>query len=230
LPASTYTSSLGAATLTLPEPSGGRREPWRLQRPRVPRELRGAFARVSLTAATVWASVALYLSIVPSYAGDLLTTGNLALLAGIASVALASSCVAQTVARRRVLSLRLDQALGLGLLACGLLALVLAAPLHSLAVLVAAAAAAGAGHGVGFVSAQEELNELAPGERRGEVTAAFIGCIYFLVAGSVISTGLLDLRLSLTVSVGAVAVALAVTSLAAAAWQLSAAGHARDGS
>jgi MFS family permease len=210
----------GAAMLTLPEPSGGRREPWRVQRPRVPREIRGAFARVSLTAAAVWATVALYLSIVPSYVGRLLATHNLALLAAIAAVALVSSCVAQMAARRGLLSLRLDQAVGLGLLACGLLALVVAAPLHSLAVLVAGAVAAGAGHGIGFVSAQEELNEIAPAERRGEVTAAFIACIYFTVAIAVISTGLLDRLLSLTVSVGAVAVALVAVAIATVAWQL----------
>src|SRR5437763_15044596 len=53
------------ATMMLSEPPGRAREPWRIQRPRVPREILGAFARVSVTAATVWATVALYLSIVP---------------------------------------------------------------------------------------------------------------------------------------------------------------------
>jgi len=54
--------------------------------------------------------------------------------------------------------------------------------------------AAGAGHGLAFLNAQEELNHIAPQERRGEVTAVFIACIYFLVASAVIGTGLLDLR------------------------------------
>src|SRR5690242_2706184 len=54
-------------------------ERWRIQLPRVPREIRGAFARVSLTAAVVWAVLALYLSIVPSYSETLLRTRNLAL-------------------------------------------------------------------------------------------------------------------------------------------------------
>src|SRR5438046_2919138 len=211
----------GAAVLTLPEPTEGEREPWRIQRPRVPHEIRGQFGRVSLTAATVWAAVALYLSIVPSYAGDLLATHNLALLAAVAAIALASSCVAQVASRRRLLSLQHDQAAGLALLAAGLLGLVLAAPTHSLGLLAAGAVAAGAGHGVGFVSAQEELNELAPAERRGEVTAAFIACIYFVVASAVIATGLLDLRLSLTVSVAAVALTLGAGALVTALWQLT---------
>ena len=126
------------------------------------------------------------------------------------------------VAQRRRPSPQLSQATGLGLLAAGLLALVVASPLGSLALLVAGALAAGAGHGLGFLNAQEELNDLAPAERRGEVTAAFIACIYFLVATSVIATGLLDLRFSLSVSVGAVSLVLVAFALTGAGWQLRA--------
>ena len=89
-----------------------------------------------------------------------------------------------------------------------------ASPLRSLALLLAAAMLTGAGHGIGFLYAQDDLNRIAPGERRGEVTAAFITCIY----GSVIAVGLLDTRISLTVAVGIVAAVLAVTALAAGAW------------
>ena len=94
------TALTAAASLTVPEPAGREREGWRIEWPRVPAELRRDFFRVSLTAATVWASVALLLSIVPSYAGDLLGTTNLALLALIAAVALLASCVSQIVAQR----------------------------------------------------------------------------------------------------------------------------------
>jgi hypothetical protein len=50
------------------------------------------------------------------------------------------------------------------------------------------------------------------------VTAAFICCIYLVVAGAVIASGLLDLRLSLSVAVGAVALVLAA-AVATAGWQ-----------
>jgi MFS family permease len=216
------TVAAAAVTATLPEPARGEREPWRIQRPRVPREIRHDFGRISLTAATVWAAVALCLSIVPSYASDLLGTHNLALLGAIAAVALASSCVAQVVSQRLPLPVRRSEAAGLSLLAAGLAALALAAPLRSLAVLVAGSVAAGAGHGLGFLNAQDELNALAPAERRGEVTAAFIGCIYLVVSSSVIATGLLDLRFSLSVSVSAVAIALALIAAGTACWQLRA--------
>jgi MFS family permease len=214
-----------AAALTLSEASDGEREPWRIQWPRVPREIRRDFARVSVTAANVWATVALYLSIVPSYARGLLGTSNLALLAAISALALIASFLTQIVSQRYKLGLRLSQAIALALLAVGLLALVLASPLGSLGLLVAGAVAAGVGHGLGFLNAQEELNDLAPQERRGEVTAAFIACIYFLVASSVIATGLLDLRLSLTASVGAVALVLCCCAFGTAGWQLQNRGH-----
>jgi len=214
------TALAAGVTLVVPEPSEGEREPWRIEWPRVPRELRADFARVSLTAATVWATVALYLSIVPSYARVSLKTQNLALIALIASVALVSSCVAQIAAQRVAGERRRDQAVGLVLLAVGLGALVVGAPFHSLAALLAGALAAGAGHGLAFLNAQQELNDLAPRERRGEVTAAFISCIYFLVATSVITTGALDRAFSLTVSVAAVAIGLIVLAIAGIVWQL----------
>jgi predicted MFS family arabinose efflux permease len=207
--------------LRLPEPERRSREPWRIQLPRVPPEIADDFGRVSVTAALAWGSVALYLSIVPSYSATLLNSHNLALLGGVSALALGTSCTAMVLAqRRRQGSSRSAQALGLVLIAVGLGALVAAFPLHSLALLLVGAISTGAGHGVAFLDAQDELNGLAPPQRRGEVTAAFICCIYAVVGGGVVSTGVLDLWLSLAVSVGAVAAVLAVGALCAAAWQL----------
>jgi predicted MFS family arabinose efflux permease len=210
-----------AVVLTLPEPARREPEPWRIQWPRVPTEIRGDFARVSLSAATAWGAAALFLSIVPSYASELLGTHNLALLAAIAALALAASCVALPVSQRLRLRPRTAQAIGLAVLAAGLAGLVVASPLGSLAILLVAAIAAGAGHGVAFLNAQDELNTIAPSEHRGEVTAAFISCIYLVVASAVIATGLLDVGLSLSVAVAAVAVVLAGVALGTSAWQAS---------
>jgi MFS family permease len=206
--------------LRLPESDDRGREPWRIQRPRVPREIASPFARVSLTAGVVWATVALFLSIVPSYARDILETKNLALLAAIAALALLASSGAQIAARRFAGAGRRDQAIGLVVLAAGLAGVVVAAPLGSLALLASGAAAAGVGHGLAFMNAQQELNEIAPGERRGEVTSAFLACIYAIVALSVVATGVLNEWFSLPFSVDAVAVVLVLLSLAAAAWQM----------
>ena len=180
----------------------------------------GAFTRVAITAALAWGSLALYLSIVPSYSAKLLSTHDLALLGALAAVALAASCVALVVSQRVASDRRRTQRLGLVGLAAGLGLLAIAAPVHSLALLVLGAVCTGAGHGSAFLHAQDELNGIVPRGRRGEVTAAFICCIYAVVASSVIASGLLALRLSLTASVGSVAIVLAVAVGATAAWQL----------
>src|SRR3954470_20763075 len=87
------------AALAIPEP--GRVTSGRISivRPSVPAEIRVLFARVSLTGAVVWATAALFLSVVPSYAAELLDTSNLALLGAISAIMLAASCAAQILAR-----------------------------------------------------------------------------------------------------------------------------------
>jgi hypothetical protein len=150
----------------------------------------------------------------------LLRTSNLAQLSAIAAVAPATSAVALVVSERRRPGLRAGQGEGLCVLAAGLLALVVAAPPHSFTLLLAGSLGTGLGHGIAFLNAQEELNDMAPASRRGEVTAAFIGCIYLLVATSVIAIGVLDLWLSLSLSVGVVSVCLIGVAALAAAWQV----------
>jgi MFS family permease len=219
------TVAAAAVVLTLPEPREAGGEAWGIQWPRVPDEIRGDFWRVSATAATVWAAVALFLSIVPPYVAELLHTRNLAVLGAVSALALVASSVTLVLSQRLDLPSRAVQAGGLVLLALGLVGLVVASPLDSLAVLIVGAVAAGAGHGLGFLRAQQELNAIVPEDRRGEVTSAFIACIYLTVASAVIATGVLDRRLSLTVSVGAVAIVLAAVAVAVAVWQATASGE-----
>jgi hypothetical protein len=213
----------GAGTLAVPEPGEATGEPWRVQLPRIPRGIAADVGRVGLTAAVAWASVALYLSVVPTYVAALLDTDNLALIAAVSALALAASCVAQVGSERLPLPVATAQSVALLLLAVGLVALAVAGPTRSLGVLLTGAVVTGGGHGLGFLNAQHELNDIAPAERRGEVTAAFICCIYALVGGAVIATGLLDLGLSFSASLESVAVVLALTAAGAAVWQAGAA-------
>jgi MFS family permease len=212
-------AATAVAVLSIPEPAttSGR---WEIQRPSVPPAIRVPFARASLTGAAVWAVAAVFLSVVPSYAANLLDTDNLALLGAIAATMLATSCAAQVLASGRATAARAQPA-GLALLACGLLALVLAFPLHSLPVVLAAAVLAGAGHGLAFLGAQTEVNHLAPAERRGEVTAAFMSCIYGGVAASIISLGVVSSSVSLYTAVTAFAVAVGATAVLTAGWHLA---------
>jgi MFS family permease len=212
---------VGVLVLRLPEAAAGGREPWRIQVPRVPREVLGSFLRVSVTAGLVWATLALFLSVVPTYAGDLLATANVALLSSVAALSVVASCAAQVAARALVGPGRRPQAIGLAVLAAGLSLLVAASPAHSLVLLALGSLAAGTGHGLAFINAQQELNELAPPQRRGEVTAAFVACIYFLVAVSVIGVGVLDRVASLATALALVAACLVALALVTAVWQLS---------
>jgi MFS family permease len=209
----------GAFVLAMAEPAGAEREPWRIQWPRVPAEIRTDFARLSLTGALVWAALAMQLSIVPSYASELLSTSNLALLGALAALALGASCAALLLSRRLHRSNRSLQAVGLVTLSAGLVALAAAAPTRALWLLLAGAVVTGVGHGLAFLHTQDELNGIAPAERRGEVTSAFISCIYLGVGAAVISSGLLDEAVSLSVAVELVALVLAALSLVAAVWQ-----------
>jgi predicted MFS family arabinose efflux permease len=130
-------------------------------------------------------------------------------------VMLGTACGAQAFSLRR----GVRPATGLVLLVLGLAALVAAFPPRSLALLLTAAVLAGAGLGLGFVGAQTQVNRLAPAERRGEVTAAFITCIYAGVAVTAIGVGLLSDALSLFAAVSIVAAAIAATAILAAIWQ-----------
>jgi MFS family permease len=212
------------AALAIPEP--GRVTPGRPQivRPSVPPEIRGLFARVSVTGAAVWATAALFLSVVPSYAADLLDTSNLALLGAVSAVLLATSCVAGIAARRVGHHARL-QACGLLLLAAGLLALVLAFPARSLLVLLAAGMLAGTGHGIAFLGGQAQLNLAAPVDRRGEVNAAFYMLIYLGVAIAVISTGVLTLWVSLATAVSGFAAVVGLVAFVTAGWHMRTTTH-----
>ncbi|WP_163513218.1 MFS transporter [Fodinicola acaciae] len=195
---------------------------WRVRWPRVPRGIRADFARVGLTAAAVWAVAAgLFLAVMPSYAGKLvLHSSNLALLGLVTSIMLGSSCVAQLVVRRGAPPAP-AQAGGLALLAAGLLALVLAAPLHVVALLIVGAVFAGAGHGLAFLAAQDDLTQIAPTEQRAEVSAAFYVCIYLGVALPVIGIGVVAATISLFAGVATFAAVTGIGALAVAAWHLT---------
>jgi predicted MFS family arabinose efflux permease len=201
-------------------PEGQRsEEPWRIQWPRVPHAIRRDFARLGLTAGLVWASLALYLSVVPSYVAGLLSTENLALLGANSALACFASAATQVWTQRRGGDRRGWQAIGLCLLAAGLLLMIVSSLTESLVTVLLGAVVTGVGHGLGYLHAQDELNAVAPTERRAEVSAAFVCCIYVVVGASVIGVGVLEEVGSLSRAVAIVAGLLTTGALAAASWQ-----------
>jgi MFS family permease len=210
------------AVLRISEPRQATGE-WRPQKPSVPEAIRVPFARASLTCGCVWAVGALFLSVVPSYAAELLATSDLALLGAISAMMLTMACAAQAVSLRGAMTPRRAQAGGLGLLIVGIGALVAAFPLGALPLVVAAAVLAGTGLGFGYFGSQTQINQLAPGERRGEVTAAFISCIYMGVSVTAIGTGLLSDATSLFTAVAVAGSVVASIAAATIGWHLAAA-------
>jgi MFS family permease len=211
------TAAAGIAVARIPErrPPAGR---WRPQLPSVPPAIRSQFIRTGLTGAAVWSVGALFLSVVPTYASTLLKTHNLAVLGAVAAAMLGTGCAAQAVSLRTNMRPPAAQLTGLLCLAGGLAALVGAFPARSSPLLLLAAVSAGAGLGLAFIGAQTQVNHIAPGDRRGEVTAAFITFVYLGVSVSVIGVGLLSDVLSLFAAVSIVSAVVSATALATAAW------------
>lgn len=156
---------------------------------------------------------------IPSYAGNVLHTKNLALLGAVTAIMFASSCAAQLLVRNGAPPVQ-AQAGGLILLALGLLALVLATPLHLPVLLIIDAALAGVGHGLAFLAAQDNLTQIAPERQRAQISAAFYVCIYLGVAVPVIGIGLLATAFSLFTGVAVFAAVTGTTALVVAGWHL----------
>jgi MFS family permease len=215
--AATATAVLVVLVLRIPErrPPAGR---WRPQLPSVPAPIRSQFARVGLTGAAVWSVGALFLSVVPTYAGSVLKTHNLAALGAVITVMLGTACLAQAGSIRAGLPPPTSQLAGLLCIVGGLACLVGAFPPRSIPLLLLAAILAGAGLGLAFVGAQTQINRIAPKERRGEVTAAFITCVYLGVSVTAIGVGLLTEVLSLFAAVSVVSAVVAAAALATAGW------------
>jgi MFS family permease len=215
------TALAALAVLRIPEPHPATGE-WRLQRPSVPAEARGRFARAGLTGAAVWSVGALFLSVVPSYVGKLLDTGDLALLGAVPAVMLGTACVAQAVALRTGMPPHRAQPAGLAVVIVGLAALVAAFPAHSLALVLTGAVLTGTALGLGYFGSQSDVNQFAPPERRGEVTAAYITCLYAGVSVIAISTGLLSDAYSLSTAVAVASAAIAAAAALTFAWHQAA--------
>jgi hypothetical protein len=203
---------------TLPDRDRGE-EPWRIQWPRVGADIRADFLRLGVTAGVVWAALALYLSVVPSFVAELLSTDDLAVLGANSALACFASAFAQVWTRKHGGHGRRAQAAGLGLLGSGLVLLIVSSVTHSLVTVLLGALLTGLGHGQAYLHAQDELNRTVPGQRRAEVSAAFVCCIYVWVGGSVISIGLLDELGDLTTGVCLVGGVLTLASIATAGWQ-----------
>jgi MFS family permease len=192
----------------------------RLQRLRVPVELRPMFVRAALAASAGFAVLGLFTAVVPGFLGEILAIDNRAIVGLVVSAVFAASTVGQTVFARLLGPAALVGGCialvgGMGLLALGL-------AFSSLSLLIAAGIVSGLGHGLGFRAGLTSLNEASPADRRGEVASSFFVVAYVAISLPVVGVGLLSEAVGLraaglifAAAVAALAVAVLVLLLRA---------------
>jgi MFS family permease len=206
-------------TLALPEPvaRAGRLE-LRPQRPGVPAAIRGPFVLSGLSVLSSWSIAALYLSLGPRLAGDLLHTTNH--LAGGAAVLALCVPAALTQLLWQGLDSRRAAAIGSGVLALGMALTAGSLSTSSAVLFLGATAITGGGFGLAFLGALRSLTAVIPPDRRAEVMSAFYVVAYLSISLPAIAAGFAVPELGLeptfrVFSVAVVVIALVVTVAAA---------------
>jgi MFS family permease len=165
---------IGRTRETVPSRFGGAA---RLLAPRIgiPRAILGNFAAPAITAFAAFSLIGFYAALVPSLLSERLHVENIALAGGVVSELFVAATLAMIVTRN--LEAYRAMLAGLALLIPGLVFLVLADILGSLPLLIADTALIGVAAGLGYRGSLQVINQIAPAERRAEVTSSyFIAC------------------------------------------------------
>ena len=136
------------------------------QMPHVPAAIRETFWLSSLAVALSWGAVGLFQSVVPSWMTSLLNIDNLLLGGGAAALVMICSVVAQLGGSR--MDPRTSVTVGLGILALGMIGLLVVDLVPSLALLGVITVVVGAGHGLAFCRRHEARQRRRPDPRPRE--------------------------------------------------------------
>ena len=161
----------------------------RLQRLRVPVEVRAVFVRAALAGFAGFAVLGLFTAVVPGFLGEILGIDNRAIVGLVVFAVFAASPVGQAVLARllgpsALVAGCVGLLAGMGLLELGL-------TLSSLGLVVAAGVVAGLGQGLSFRAGPTGVNEASPAARRGEVASSFFVVAYLAISVPVVGLGLL---------------------------------------
>jgi MFS family permease len=174
--------------LLIPEPARERGPvALRVQRLRVPAEVRGTFLRAAAPGFAGFAALGLFTAVSAALLGQVLHNTNLALAGGLAFAGFAASLAGQGISmglsnRRALLSGCLVLALGLGVVAASLRT-------TSLPLLVAGAVVCGLGQGGSFRAGLAMVNADSPPTQRAEVASSFFVTLYIALSIPVIGVG-----------------------------------------
>src|SRR4051794_1189492 len=160
----------------------------RLQRLKIPAEVRGVFIRGATAGFASFAVSGVFSSVAPVFLGAILGRTSHTLAGSLVFILFSCSIVGQLLVSR--LSDRRALVLGCALLAAGVGLLALALWLESLGVLIASAAVVGVGQGLVIGAGLAAINQRAPVEHRGETASSFFVVMYVGLSLPVIGVGL----------------------------------------
>jgi MFS family permease len=160
---------------------------FRLQRLKVPAEVRSVFIRGATAGFGSFAVAGVFSSVAPVFLATILGRTSHALAGGLVFILFSASIVGQLLVSR--LSDRRALLIGCALLVGGVGLLALALWIESLAALIASASVAGLGQGLVFGAALAAINQRAPAEHRSETASSFFVVTYIGLSVPVIGVG-----------------------------------------
>jgi MFS family permease len=159
----------------------------RLQRLKVPAEVRSVFIRGATAGFGSFAVAGVFSSVAPVFLGAILGRTSHALAGAIVFILFSASIAGQLVVSR--FSDRRALVIGCALLAGGVGLLALALGIESLAALIASASVVGLGQGLVIGAGLAAINQRAPVAQRGEVASSFFVVMYVGLSLPVIGVG-----------------------------------------
>lgn len=179
-----------------------------LQRLSVPAEMRPVFLTAATAAFAGFSVTGLFMAVVPTFVRSVIGIENHAVAGVVASSIFVASAVAQLAARR--IPPRRAIALGCAILVVGMAILAVALHDSSLPLLVVAAVVAGIGQGISFSRGLAAVAELAPADRRAEVSSTYFVVAYVAISVPVVGEGFASQHLGLRTAGVSFAIAAAV--------------------
>jgi len=199
---------LGVGAVLMAPETSSRTGTLGLQRLSVPAEMRPVFLTAATAAFAGFSVTGLFMAVVPTFVRSVIGIENHAVAGVVASSIFVASAVAQLSARR--IPPRRAVAIGCAILVVGMVVLAIALHLASLPLLVVAALVAGIGQGISFSRGLAAVAELAPADRRAEVSSTYFVVAYVAISVPVIAEGFASQHLGLRTAGVSFAVATAV--------------------
>jgi MFS family permease len=161
-------------------------------RPRlgVPEEIAGRFIAPAVAAFVAFAVMGFYSALIPTLLEHGLKIASPGTGGGVTCFFFA--CGVSAIALSASMTSRVTMLAGLGLLVPGVILLVLAQPLGSLAALLVSSAIGGPASALGYRGSLQVINEIAPPDRRAETISTYLLVCYCGVSLPVIGIGLLS--------------------------------------